>query len=115
MIDRTQFTILVTLIFIALTCVPAFRASNRRSKVYGGLAAQVFHFIGVSAYLGAIPGVILGSLLVGPLKLGLPIFFTCFLSSFAALIIFAAIERPARPVNLEDKGWTEQDARTSGL
>jgi hypothetical protein len=43
-----------------------------------------------------------------------PLALSFMVAGFLALVIFAIIEQPARSVQLS-KGWTEQDARTSGM
>lgn len=100
------------------------RSSNNRDPIYGGGAARLLHYLGAST-VSAMPvtvigvvialhgnglGVRLGYALLTGLSLGVVMYTTMF--------IFATIERPAREHALRQKaeaGWTEKDARTSGL
>jgi hypothetical protein len=115
--DRSQFVILFTLAFAMIASIPAARISKRKDKIIGGFMAEVFHHIGVAAYLGVVPAALIGSILVGPLELGIPLAFLYLGLGIAALFLYAVFEKPARAAQpkFEDRGWTEQDARTSGL
>lgn len=115
--DRSQFVILFTLAFAVIASFPAVRSSKRKDKIMGGFMAEVFHHIGVAAYLGIVPAALIGSLLVGPGELGIPLAFLCLGLGVVALLFYAAFEKPARAAlpKSDDHGWTEQDARTSGL
>ncbi|MBI5669924.1 MAG: hypothetical protein HZC41_18170 [Chloroflexi bacterium] len=115
--DRTQITLLLILAIMVLGSLPLARSSNRRDAVRGGLGAQVFHFIGVLAYIGVLPAALLGSILVGPLRFGLPLALGLLAVSLLALFIYAIFERPARAhlKPAEDRGWTAEDALRSGL
>lgn len=115
--DRVQFTLLLILAIMVLGCVPLARSSNRRDAVRGGLGAQVFHFIGVLAYIGVLPAALLGSILVGPLTFGVPLALGLLAVSLLSLFVYAIFEQPTR-VRLkpaEDRGWTAEDALKSGL
>lgn len=90
------------------------RSSARREKIYGGRAALAFHYIGASAVTGVLPVVIASLILGGGFGTAFPLALSFMLTGFLALVIFAVIEQPARSSHLA-KGWTEQDARTSGM
>lgn len=115
--DRSQFVILFTLAFAVIASFPAVRSSKRKDKIMGGIMAEVFHHIGVAAYLGLVPAALIGSILVGPFELGIPLAFLCLGLGIVSLVLYAIFEKPARAAlpKSEDRGWTEQDARTSGL
>lgn len=114
--DRSQIIIIVSLALGIIFCIPAARSSVKKDKIYGGTLAEIFHFIGVAAYLAVLPAALLGTFLVGPLKLGIPLALTYLGIALVALLLYAVFERPARAqLALEDRGWTEQDARSSGL
>jgi hypothetical protein len=115
--DRSQFVILFTLAFAVIASIPAARSSRRKDKIVGGLLAEVFHHLGVTAYLGIVPAALIGSILVGPLELGIPLALLCLGLTMIALLLYAIFEKPPRAMQAksEDRGWTEQDARTSGL
>ncbi|MBZ0302898.1 MAG: hypothetical protein K8J31_24345 [Anaerolineae bacterium] len=90
------------------------RSSARREKIYGGQVAQIFHYIGAAAVTGVLPVVIASLVLRGGFGLAFPLAVSFMVSGFLALILFAIVEQPARS-QVETRGWTEQDARTSGL
>lgn len=114
--DNTTITVIVTALIGVLGSFPAAHISERRERIYGGLPAKLFHQIGIGFYLGIIPAALLGTFLVGPLRLGIPLAFTCLGIGLSMLFLYSIFERPAR-VGLvaEDHGWTEADARSSGL
>ncbi len=112
--DRSTLVILITLAVIAVFTVPTVRSSARRKKIYGGLLSQTFHTFGIMAYLGIMPTVLCGTMWVG-WRTSLPIGLALLVVSFLFLILFAVVERRALPTAAEDRGWTEQDARSSGL
>ncbi|MBL8163615.1 MAG: hypothetical protein JNJ61_16640 [Anaerolineae bacterium] len=115
--DRAQVVLLITVVFAVLASFPVARQSRKKDAVHGGLLAGLFHHIGVGAYLAILPAALVGSIIVGPLEFGIPVALTSLAIAVLALLLYAIFEQPAR-VGLaasEDRGWTEQDARTSGL
>lgn len=114
--DRTQIVFVVILVLALAAAFPTVRLSKKRERIYGGLLAESFHFLGVVAYLAVLPAALLGSLLVGPLRFGIPLALSCLACALLFLAAYGAVERPARVgVTIEDRGWTEEDARSSGL
>lgn len=96
------------------------RKSITQQPILGGKAARAAHYLGAAGasggaiYLPFVPILfILGRDVGWALVLGL----TSLLCGLGALVVFAVIERPAlaavKPP--EDGGWTEADARKSGL
>lgn len=93
------------------------RTSARKQAVHGGAPAQLFHYLGASAFLAALPAGLLelitgrgfGGAIVASLTLAV--------ISLALLLIYAIFERPAlaRLPSEDDEGWTAEKARTSGL
>ncbi len=81
----------------AIFSVPVMRASNRRQPSHGRRLAIAFHFIAVFCYVGITPAILAGSLLVGPLKLGIPFGLMLLAIAMISLIIYAAIERKLSP------------------
>ncbi len=92
------------------------RSSNRREPIHGGPLAQLFHYIGAAGVTGTLPVVLASLILGGGFELAFPLAVSFMITCFVSLVIFAAIEQPAKlKVVDEDQGWTEADARTSGL
>ncbi len=96
------------------------RKALKQNPVYGGTAARLAHnmgAIGASAgaiYLPFVPIMfILGKSVQWALVLGL----TSLAIGLLSLVVFAIFERPAlaNRVPQIDRGWTEEDARKSGL
>lgn len=111
-------TIAVCLLFAAIFGPLAARSSIRREPIYGGWAARIFHFLGAALMMGVVPGVLAALILGGGFGVAFPVAFSFLGLSFLALLLFAAFEKPSRAAALaqtEDQGWTERDARTSGL
>jgi len=91
--------------------------SKKAEKIHGGKQAELFHLAACSIMAGLVPSILIevfvfrlgfGSILIGLSLMGV---------MFLCLMGFASIELPARAnaKRNEDKGWTAEDARTSGL
>lgn len=114
----TLQTIAAGVFFALLIGVLAARSSARREQIYGGLLAQAFHYIGAGALAAVIPCVLTAIILGGGFRVAFPVALGFVLVSLAALVIFAIFEMPARKAHMTqeaDRGWTAEDARTSGL
>jgi hypothetical protein len=111
---RLQITLLIALAFVAVYARPSIRRSIKTSKIYGGLPAAIFHHIAVIAYLGVVPCVLVGAILMGPTAIFLGLGLVAI--TLVALLLHALLEYPARSqVKVEDRGWTKEDAESSGL
>jgi hypothetical protein len=90
--------------------------SIMKEPIYGGDLAKFFHRLACSAFSGGVPAgiveVILGRNVVTGIILAL-----CFVGvSFISLLIFALLENAPRQSALaEDRGWTAEKAKSSGL
>lgn len=102
------------LVFGALTA----RSSEKREAIQSRGAAQVFHYLACALWATVTPTVLVSVLV---LELGLlpalGIAFSMVGVAYIMLILFAMLEQPAlvRIQQQEDSGWTEADARSSGL
>ena len=84
--------------------------------MYSGTLGKVFHHIAVGAYIGVAPAALLGSIVVGPLKLGIPLALTGLALAFVMLLLYALEERSARMgLEVDDNTWTQEDAKKSRL
>lgn len=93
-------------------------SSDNRSKIYGDSRARFFHYLASSVMASITPFVLL-SVVVLHMKL-IPAILTAvgfFVVSLALLIPYAIFEKPALEARKkqEDRGWTAEDAKTSGL
>ena len=112
--DRTLLAILIGVGFGLVLGYFTARSSARREKIYGGQVAHLFHYLGSAAVTGVLP-VGLSSLILGAgFGTAFPLGVSFMIAGFLALVIFAVLEHPARASHVP-QGWTEQDARTSGL
>jgi hypothetical protein len=95
--DNMMLALLIGLGFALVLGALTARSSARRSKIYGGTLAHVFHYIGAAGAVGVLPTVLSGLIL----KLGFGRAIVMGLSLMAvgliALVIFAVVESPARP------------------
>ncbi len=110
-------TILIGLGLAVVLGLLAARSSNNRDKIYGGPLAHFFHYIGAGLLVAVAPMVLASAIFIH-LEFGsiLLIAVGFFAASYVSLLIYASLERPALArVQTEDRGWTEADARTSGL
>ena len=112
--DRTLLGLLIGLGFGLVLGYFTARSSAQREKIYGGQTALIFHYIGAAAVTGILPLVLATLILGGGFSTAFPLAVSFMVTGFLALVIFAIIEQPARSAQVS-KGWTEQDARTSGM
>jgi hypothetical protein len=110
---RPEIVYLIIAVTVLLLTIPTARASIRKRRIYGGTPSQLFHTLGVAFYVAVLPAGICGTALVG-FGFGLPLLLVFLGLAFVALLIFAVFERPTIPAEI-NRGWTEEDARTSGL
>ena len=108
--------LLVGLIIGGLIAIYVTRRSLAQEKVYGGVLAQIFHFLGALGFCMTLPTVITVLFLHGGFGVAFPLGIGLVLTSLIMFVCFAAIERPARPrVTPDDDVWTEEKARASGM
>jgi hypothetical protein len=117
---KEQIVLLVGLAFAVVFGFLTARSSNRREKIYGGLLAQIFHYIGAGSFVAVLPVVLTSLIVGGGFKLAFPLGIGFLATSLIALVVFAIFERPAleaakRTLEAEDRGWTKEDAISSGL
>lgn len=104
---------------VGVVCAVAFgyyvaRRSSDRQKIRDGLAAQVFHFIGAAGIAGILPAVLASLLLGQGFRTAFPLALAFLVTGWLALLIYAALERPARTrASVDEGGWTQDDARKS--
>jgi hypothetical protein len=114
--DKMQQAVLIGLAFGAVIGIYVARLSHDLDKIRGGTLAHIFHYLGVVCFVAVLPGVLASLILGGGFGLALPVGFGFVAASFIALVIYGAVEQPFRARLVEeDRGWTEQDARSSGL
>lgn len=95
--DNTILAPLIGLGFALVLGALTARSSARRSKIYGGTVAHIFHYIGAAGAVGVLPTV-LASLILGLGFLrALVTGFSFMIVGLIALVLFALVEAPARP------------------
>lgn len=115
--DNLVLTLIIGYSLGALLGILVMRKALEAEKIYAGPPAAVFQYLACATFSSEIP------LLIAGLILGLGfgvvlVALSTFAVTFLLLVIFALIEygpRQAALSNREDRGWTETDARTSGL
>ncbi|RMG89842.1 MAG: hypothetical protein D6712_01050 [Chloroflexi bacterium] len=113
--------LLTLVIGLALAAVLGFftaRSSQRREPIYGGILAKAFHYIGAGLFVAIAPTVLISALVLKTGHMIIPLILGFAASSYVALFIHAIFERPAYEEALrrrEERGWTAEDAQTSGL
>jgi hypothetical protein len=112
--DRTLLALLIGLGCGLVLGYFTARSSAKREKIYGGQAALIFHYIGAAAVTGVLPLVLASLIVGGGFGTAFPLAVSFMLTGFLSLVIFAIVEQPARASHVS-QGWTEQDARTSGM
>jgi hypothetical protein len=116
--DAIVKTLAVWLAFAVILGPLLTRSSIRRNAIHGGIVAHIFHFIGATALMTVIPTFIAALIFGGGGKIAIPFAIALALTSSLSMIIFAIAERPALEAYQkaqDDRGWTEEDARSSGL
>ena len=118
--DETVFVqaLTISLVFGIVVGALTARSSHRREPIYGGVPAHVFHVAGAIAYAAVLPAVLSTLILGGGFRTAATLALTLVTTSLLTLMLFAVVERPVRNQRLnqrDESGWTEEDARTSGL
>ncbi|HVU14614.1 MAG TPA: hypothetical protein VHD90_25235 [Phototrophicaceae bacterium] len=114
--SHAAFALLAGLIFGGIFSLYVAPRSIREAKIYGGTLAKAFHYLGVLGFCMTLPTVIAAVVVRGGFALAFPLGVGCVISAFIALLIFAAVERPARLLHApEEDVWTAEKARSSGL
>lgn len=114
--DKSAIVILIIVVLSVVGSFPATKISQKKEKIYSGTLGKIFHQIAVGAYIGVAPAALLGSIVVGPLKLGIPLALTGLALAFVMLLLYALEERSARVgVDVDDHSWTQEDAKKSRL
>ena len=93
------------------------QSSKKREALQGGALSEAFHFL-AAAFMATLTPTVLAGIFI--MRLHLVELVALALSMFALSLGFsflhAIAEKPAlQPVVSDDTGWTEEDARTSGL
>ncbi|PJF41668.1 MAG: hypothetical protein D6737_15895 [Chloroflexi bacterium] len=113
MSDRLLAIVIGIIFAVALGYLVA-RRSRDEEAIHAGTLAIILHDIAASAISGILPLVIASLVLGNGFRFTFPVAVGFMAVGWVALILHAALERNAR-AHLEDRGWTEEDARASGL
>ncbi|MBZ0317633.1 MAG: hypothetical protein K8L91_14525 [Anaerolineae bacterium] len=112
-----EIMLLVGLVFGLIVGPLTARSSIRREKIYGGTPSKSLHLLASGMYVATPPTILTGVIVGVGLKTLFPLALALIFGSLGVLMIFAIFEKQARPVRDTklDRGWTAEDARTSGL
>jgi hypothetical protein len=114
---RVWEAFLISLVISLFLAAYVALISHRADQVRGGALAHVLHYLGAIGVVGTLPGGI-AAIARGGGILGIVMVAVAFvLIAVVFLWLYAMVEKPARDLlaQQEDHGWTEKDARTSGL
>lgn len=115
---ETQYIVLLLGILFGLGLgIRTEQSSSKREPVYGGGSARFFHYL-MSATATAMPVTIIACAIAGGIIFAIVVAVCLATTLWGSALAFASVERSARETALAQKaaqGWTEQDARTSGL
>jgi uncharacterized membrane protein YdjX (TVP38/TMEM64 family) len=115
---EAKFIALISgLLFGLIVGVFTERSSARREAIYGGNSARMLHYVTSSA-VTAMPVTIIACAITGGLLFAVFVALGLAATLWGSALGFAAVEYPMRQQALkskQDQGWTEEDARTSGL
>ncbi len=116
--EREVIVIMGLVLFGALVGTLTANASDKRSKVHGNNIARFLHYVSCGVMATTTPFV-LSSVFLLHLGFAQAVLGAVglFVVSLALLIPYAIIEKPFLDAlkHEKDKGWTAQDAKTSGL
>ena len=116
--DKVLLTLGVAAVYVTVFGVLMARSSNRHDPVYGGVAVKMFHILGCGLFVAILPTVLTSAFVLRTGHMIVPLVLGAVVASYAVLLVFAALEQPHRQRAIAEKlsrGWTKQDARTSGL
>lgn len=129
--DTTDLIAIIGLILFGIVMgVFAARSSNQREKLHGNQVARFFHYVACGLLSSIAPSVLVMALIihphwidiaglaVAPIVQMLAIALAMMGLALVCLMIFAVLEKPAKEAWQQaqiDRGWTEKDARESGL
>ncbi|MFZ4826853.1 MAG: hypothetical protein ACOYLB_05815 [Phototrophicaceae bacterium] len=91
--------------------------ATTRETIYGGTPTQILHYL-ASATMTSLPVMVLLVAVARGFVVALLTALSVTVISWVVLLAFAVAEKQPRHLALSkqvDRGWTEQDARTSGL
>lgn len=94
------------------------QSSLKREKIHSSGLARVFHYLSSALMAALTPAVLLFIFVLHlPFLTAIGIAISMFALSVLFLVPFAFLEKPALEAARakEDRGWTEKDARESGL
>ena len=114
--DDRLIAALIGLGFAAILGFIVARRSEAEEPIHAGTAARAIHYFAVSAISGVGPAVLSSVILGNGIRFSFPLGIGFLAVGWSLLLVFAAIERPAAErAKRESRGWTEADARSSGL
>jgi uncharacterized membrane protein YfcA len=90
--------------------------SSKEKPIYGGANVRALHWLACAAFTGGVPAGLVDIMLGRNLLAGILLAF-CFIGvSFGALLVYGVLEQKPRAIaEAQDRGWTAEKARTSGL
>jgi hypothetical protein len=119
MTQNQQLAILIAFIIAIIGGYFISRKAAQHEKIYGGALPQALNYIVSGAMITIAPSVLCSTIFLHNgffFAVGLVV--AIFVIAVSSSMLFALFEKDARKAALSkkvDRGWTEEDARTSGL
>ncbi len=111
-----QESLLMALVIGIVGGVFTVRESAKREAIYGGIVAQIFHYLGAVCFCAVVPGILIAIIRREGFGVAFPIGIGLMAVAFLMLLGFAIFEQPARAQHAPTEDvWTEEKARSSGL
>jgi hypothetical protein len=119
MTQNQQIAILIAFIIALIGGYFISRKAAAHEKIYGGTIPTVLNYIVSAAMISIAPSVLCSTLVLhNGFWFSIGMVAVIFVIAVGSSMIFAVFENGARKAALSkkvDRGWTEEDARTSGL
>lgn len=115
--DKFPTALLVGLVIGVPLGLYVSMVANRHEKVRGGLPAQIFNAIAAIFLCSALPGVLTMVFTRAGLLSAIAFGLGAFALAYLSLCAYAVFERPALAAQApqDDRGWTAEKAKSSGL
>jgi hypothetical protein len=119
MTQNQQIVILIAFIIAIIGGYFISRKAAQHEKIYGGAIPTALNYIVAAAMITIAPSVLCSTVVLhNGFWFAIAMVAVIFLIAVSSSMLFAVFENSARKAALSkkvDRGWTEEDARTSGL
>jgi glucose uptake protein GlcU len=115
-VDKTLEVILLGALCGVIFGIYIHGRAEKDEKTVSGPAPKALNFLASCAFGAIFPSVIVGLIVRAGFGIAFPVAMGFLVISLVILFFYSLMERPARALVAPKKeGWTEEDARSSGL